>query len=208
MDDDRGDARCPLDWAAASRIIDGEVESGDGHLVHPTRDGCLVAVVDGLGHGPAAAAVARTALATLTGCVEEPVLPLVQLCHQALAGTRGAVLSLARVHTAQHSLTWIGVGNVAGVLWFHGATGRAAQATLLPSPGIVGLELPRLRAEVIALAPGDTLVFATDGVDEAFALAHPNAASPQRLADAILADHAKGTDDALVLVGRYGRTSA
>ena len=208
MDDDLADARGPLDWAVASSTMAGEVESGDMHLVQPTRDGCLVAVVDGLGHGPAAAAAARVAITALTGHVEEPVLPLVQRCHEALAGTRGAVLSLARISTVHHSLTWIGVGNVTGVLWFCGATGRAAQATLLPSAGIVGGELPRLRAEVIALTPGDTLVFATDGVDEAFAHTHPNAASPQRLADAMLAEHAKGTDDALVLVGRYGRTSA
>jgi phosphoserine phosphatase RsbX len=208
MDDHHANTRGPLDWAVASRIKSGEVESGDGHLVRATRDGCLVAVVDGLGHGPAAAAVARTAIHALERYAEEPVLPLVQLCHEALAGTRGAVLSLARINTVHHSLTWIGVGNVAGVLWFCGATGRAAQAALLPSAGIVGLELPRLRAEVIALAPSDLLVFATDGVNEAFALAHPSAASPQRLADAILADHAKGTDDALVLVGRYGRPSA
>lgn len=207
MDDDRGNARAPLDWAVAHQVVAGETESGDAHLVQPTRDGCLVAVVDGLGHGPGAAAAARVAIATLTHHAHESVLALVQLCHQALTGTRGAVLSLARVNVAHHSLTWIGVGNVTGLLWFAGASGRAAQATLLPSAGIVGSELSRLRAEVIALTPGDTLVFATDGIDERFAQAHPNAAPPQRLADAILADHAKGTDDALVLVGRYGRTT-
>lgn len=208
MDEEHGDARGLLDWAVAQQIVAGESESGDAHLVQATRDGYLVAVVDGLGHGSAAAAAARAAIAALTRKPDEPVLGLVQLCHEALTGTRGAVLSVARVNVLHHSLTWIGVGNVAGLLWFAGASGRTAHATLLPSAGIVGSELPRLRAEVLALTPGDTLVFATDGVDEAFALAHPNAASPQRLADAILADHAKGTDDALVLVGRYGRTPA
>lgn len=207
MDEDRGDAPGPLDWAVASQIKAGEVESGDAHLIHPTQDGHLVAVVDGLGHGPGAAAAARAAVAALTRHADEPVLSLVQLCHQALGTTRGAVLSVARVNIRHHSLTWIGVGNVTGVLWFCGATGRSARATLVPSAGIVGVELPRLRAEVIALAPGDTLVFATDGIDDEFAHAPPNAAPPQRLADAILADHAKGTDDALVLVGRYGRAA-
>lgn len=206
MDEDRAGVHGPLAWAVAGSTMVGEVQSGDAHLVLPLADGCLVAVVDGLGHGPPAATAARAAIASLTRHAGEPVLTLVQLCHQALTGTRGAVMSLARVNTTHRSLTWIGVGNVSGVLWYAGSNG-ATHSTLVSSPGIVGSELPRLRAEVVALSPGDTLIFATDGIAEDFTETTPSAASPQRFADAILAQHGKGTDDALVLVGRYGRAA-
>src|SRR3989449_4247945 len=43
-----------------------------------------------------------------------------------------------------------------------------ARTTLMTRGGIVGSELPRLRAEVISLTPGDTLIFATDGIKDGF----------------------------------------
>jgi hypothetical protein len=50
---------------------------------------------------------------------------------------------------------------------------------------------------------GDTLVFATDGVRREFTQRLALGDGPQQLADRILGQYAKGTDDALVLVARY-----
>ena len=65
--------------------------------------------------------------------------------------------------------------------------------------------LPPLRAAVMSIAPGDTLVFATDGIRAGFLAGLKLTDQPQPLADHILADHAKRTDDGLVLVARYRR---
>src|SRR5207245_2855891 len=69
--------------------------------------------------------------------------------------------------------------------------------------GIGGSELPRPHPVVLPIAAGDTLIFTTDGIREGFAEALSSEATPQQLADHILARHGKGTDDALVLVARY-----
>src|SRR2546423_831789 len=61
-----------------------------------------------------------------------------------------------------------------------------------------------LIAVVDALAHGDTLIVATDGIDEQFADQLPQDLTPQPLAEHIFAHYAKSTDDALVLVARYG----
>jgi len=49
----------PIEWAVAELAQPGQSESGDRHLVLPTPDGGLVAVVDGLGHGAEAANAAK-----------------------------------------------------------------------------------------------------------------------------------------------------
>ena len=54
-----------LEWGAAGRPMPGEMVSGDQYVVWPLPDGVLLAVVDGLGHGPAAAAAASEAGAIL-----------------------------------------------------------------------------------------------------------------------------------------------
>jgi len=103
-------------------------------------------------------------------------------------------------------MTWLSVGNVEGVLLYTDQTARPARparATLLTRGGIVGSELPQLRAEVVPIAAGDILIFATDGIREGFAEDLPTDPGPQQLADQILARYGKGTDDALVLVARY-----
>jgi serine/threonine protein phosphatase PrpC len=69
--------------------------------------------------------------------------------------------------------------------------------------GVVGYQLPTLRASILPVTWGDVLILATDGIRsglvEDVTLSH----RPQRIAEQILARRAKGTDDALVLVARY-----
>ena len=197
------DGAALIDWGVATLTLPGERESGDLHLVKPVGGGVLVAVVDGLGHGAAAAAAARAAVATLNRHAQESVLPLLQRCHQALAGTRGVVVSVALFDRADGSMTWLGVGNVEGVLLYADAGGRRGRERLVTRGGIVGSELPPLRAEVVAVAPGDTLILATDGIQSGFADELMVEAPPQQLADQILTRSGKRTDDALVLVARY-----
>ena len=193
-----------IDCGIAKLTLAGEMESGDLHLVKPLRTGVLVAVVDGLGHGAEAALAARTAVAVLDRHAGESVLTLLQQCHEGLAGTRGVVMSVAVFDRADRSMTWLGVGNVEGVLVYGDRKkARRARTTLIPRGGIVGSDLPRLRAEVTSLTVGDTLIFATDGIKSGFTDGLPADAPPQRLADHILAGYGKGTDDALVLVARY-----
>jgi len=194
-----------IEWGVASLALPGEAESGDRHLVTPVGTGVLVAVVDGLGHGAEAASAAKAAVAALERHATESPAPLLERCHRALKGTRGAVMSVAAFSRHDQSMTWVGVGNVEGLLLYGDGAARsgAARASLVTRGGIVGSELPRLLPVVLAIAPGDTLLFATDGIREGFAEALSPEAAPQQLADQILARHGKGTDDALVLVARY-----
>jgi negative regulator of sigma-B (phosphoserine phosphatase) len=197
------DGAALIDWGVAALTLAGERESGDLHLVKPIGTGVLVSVVDGLGHGADAAAAARAAVAALNRHAQESVLLLLQRCHQALAGTRGVVVSVALFDRTDGSMTWLGVGNVEGLLLYADGGGRRGRERLVTRGGIVGSELPPLRPEVLAVSPGDTLILATDGVHSGFADDLTVDAPPQQLADQILKRCGKSTDDALVLVARY-----
>ena len=195
--------RALIDWGVAALAAPGEAESGDLSTVQTTERGVLVGAVDGLGHGAEAATAARRAVGVLQRCAGESILQVVQVCHQELVGTRGVVMSLAFFDRVDRSLTWLGVGNVEGVLLYADRAARPPRITLIAPGGIVGSELPRLQTQVISVTPGDTLIFASDGIKSGFADDPPLDAAPQQLADQILARYGKGTDDALVLVARY-----
>jgi serine/threonine protein phosphatase PrpC len=71
-------------------------------------------------------------------------------------------------------------------------------------PGIVGGQIPVLKAASVPLAAGDIVVLATDGVRDDFAEGvAPGREEPQRLAEKLIVDHAVPTDDALVVIVRY-----
>src|SRR5256885_847377 len=127
-----------IDWGVAARALAGETESGDLHLVKRVGRGTLVAAVDGLGHGAEAAAAARAAVAALDRYAEESLPPLVRRCHEALAGSRGVVMSLAYLGGGQPSLTWLGVGNAAGA-------GGARAGPRAPPPAAPGKEETQVR---------------------------------------------------------------
>jgi phosphoserine phosphatase RsbX len=191
----------PFEWAFASCAL-AAGESGDAFAVLPFVGGVLIAVIDGLGHGPEAARAAAVALEVLGAHPDESVVTLIERCHTGLRATRGAVMSLVSLRTLNAALTWIGVGNVECVLLRASGQPRA-RTYLSPGGGIVGYKLPVLKADHLWLLPGDTLVLATDGISAGFVDRVPLAMPPQALANAILAKCARGDDDALVLVARY-----
>ena len=191
-----------VEFAVASRTIEGESECGDDYAVQPYDNGVLVAVVDGLGHGPEAAVAARIALETLTRYAHEPVVLLVTRCHGALRKTRGVVLSLASFNARRNTMVWLGVGNVEGVLLRANPQGKRPRETLISVGGVVGFQLPSLRAISVPVYPGDTLVFATDGIRAEF-LYNMAIGPPQSMAGRICDRFSRDTDDALVLVACY-----
>jgi hypothetical protein len=189
----------PIEWGVATRSLAAGAPSGDGYLVKPVPRGMLIAVVDGLGHGPQAAAASETALATLERHAAEPPAVLLGRCHENLRPTRGAVLSLARIDESARTLTWLGVGNVEGVLLRADRAANPPLERLAPRPGVLGRQLPALGSATLPFKAGDTLILATDGIPAGFE-DHLTVSPPRRLADDILALHGSSTDDALVLV--------
>jgi hypothetical protein len=61
-----------------------------------------------------------------------------------------------------------------------------------------------MRAEVLPLQRGDTLVIVTDGIKPDFDRGLALGDNLQRIADGILARYHNRVDDALVVVARYG----
>jgi phosphoserine phosphatase RsbX len=191
-----------VEYGVAKHAHAGEGESGDTHMVCCNQNGVLIAVIDGIGHGEEAAEVARTAAALLRNSADEPVISLVERCHEKLKGTRGVVLSVAFVSPEQKMMTWIGVGNVQGVLLRVNANNGHMQEPLLLRAGVVGSRLPSLQASVLPVSQGDTVVFTTDGIQNDFSTSLSARENPQRAADRILNKFRNRSDDALVLVAR------
>ena len=194
----------PVDWAVAERPLEGESLSGDMYVAAPTGAGALLAVIDGLGHGPEAAHAAGRAVDVLTAQPEARVDALLEACHQAMRRTRGAAITVVSVDATEQRLDWIGVGNVEGrVLRGITAEGQADQALLLRA-GVVGYRMPPVRVDTESLGAGDLVILASDGLDPGFGESVDRQADPQAIADDLLARHGKPIDDALVLVARLG----
>jgi len=192
-----------FEYGVAGRPLRGQVESGDQHAVIPHPRGALLVVADGLGHGYEAALAAKLAVITLTGQAQMPLQSLVKRCHEALIRTRGVAMSVALLEDHAETMTWLSVGNVAGLL-LRADNGRQIERKhILMRNGVVGHRLPPLRATTLQSRAGDLLIFATDGLREGFYGEVRLDADPQETADRILSRHAKLTDDALVLVGRW-----
>ena len=193
-----------IECGVAAAALPGEASCGDVPVLQPFPGGFLAAAVDGLGHGEPAASAANIARRTLEAHAQEPPVELIQRCHQALRATRGIVLSLGSFDLRRELLTWLGVGNVQGAFLRRGPTNDVAEDSLLLRAGVVGAQLPVLQATVLPLSAGDTLVFATDGIAPNFIRGLARNLPPQRAAEGILARYFKSTDDALVVVARYG----
>lgn len=195
----------PVEWATAGRPRPGERECGDQPLaVSIDGDAALFGVLDGLGHGPAAASAATSAVEVLQNARGERLEVLMQLCHRVLAGTRGAAMTLARVDFAAGTLTWTGIGNVTANLVAKSVGGVEVRSSARLTGGIVGFRIPEITpARWVPIRAGDLLVIASDGIADDH-LDHIDFAAPaSTIAEQILVKHGKDADDAMVLAARH-----
>lgn len=192
-----------LEWGVAVQPFPGEGVSGDRHAVVRREEGALVAVIDALGHGAAAETTAKRASGILERHAHEPLPVLIRRCHDALLGDRGVVMSLATIDGSRGTMAWAGVGNVSTTLLRSGDGVPVRRERLVQPAGIVGAQLPALRASAVRLSPGDVLLFATDGIRDGFGEQVSPGGDIQELAERAILDYATRTDDALVLIVRY-----
>jgi phosphoserine phosphatase RsbX len=181
----------------------GESRSGDRAVFAPCARGGLFAVIDGLGHGEAAADASEAAAAILTAFADDPPQRLLERCHEELRHTRGAVITLAWFDLEERAMSWTGVGNVEArfVRAVDGPDGRYHSPVVLG--GVVGYNLPQVRMATLPLEPGDAVVIATDGVAADYSVSLEPGVAAQELAERVLERHGKGNDDALAAVVRY-----
>jgi negative regulator of sigma-B (phosphoserine phosphatase) len=189
-----------MEFGIVHRPKSGRNVSGDAYLIKEEEETTLICLVDGLGSGEAAAEAAQAAIR----CVERgnnlPLSDIMAECHQALRGTRGAVMALLRVSFPESAIAFVGVGNI----------GIHIRSTAPLKPisrnGIVGYRLPRLQEFTYPYTPSDLFVLHTDGISSRFtlddALRTKEAQDVQTLANAIAQNFGKENDDVTVLVAR------
>jgi anti-sigma regulatory factor (Ser/Thr protein kinase) len=187
-------------WGAVNVPLGGAGESGDAWLVAADDRRLAALVVDGLGHGPGAAAASAAAISTLAGRpVTDPADCLLR-AHEAMRGTRGGVLGIAVIDPGRGELAYAGVGNIAGWV-LHGGTCEG----LLSREGVAGTQArpPRPHLTRVRWQAGATLILASDGVRTLRDLRSYRGLfghDPEVAAAVLYRDHERGTDDATMLV--------
>jgi hypothetical protein len=192
-----------IEWDVVQQAFKGQEKSGDCCLVKPFETSVLVVAVDGLGHGNEAAAAAKIAVDVLEANACDDLVSLFKQTHEALRQSRGVVMSMALINSSDAKMTWMGVGNVEGLLLRADPDIQPQKESLLVRPGVLGGSSLSLDAFVIPIMQGDTLVFATDGIRRGFDEAINSRDPPREISANIMSRYSKESDDALVLVARY-----
>lgn len=188
----------PLRVEGVCRAHPAETVCGDAWQADWHDGVCRITVVDGLGHGPEAAASAEAALRALR---QQPALApseAIHTCHAALAGLRGAAISVVTVSADSRSLEYAGVGNVEGRV-----RARSRWERFAPFRGIVGVTMRSVRSFTFALEPGWALVLHSDGVSSRFdelALDDLLQQGPRAAATDLIDTWGRATDDATAVV--------
>ncbi len=174
---------------------DGEQVSGDAVLVRRTEGGrVLLALVDALGHGPEAHAVAVRACAIMTAAaLDRGLAPVVDAVAAGLTGTRGAAAMICLVDGDR--LHGCGVGNV--------QLRTTVAVPVVLSEGVLGGRIRKLRYFEGPLHARGRMVLWSDGLATRVASDALGDATPAAAAIRLMHDYRYHHDDASVLVADW-----
>lgn len=171
----------------------GERDNGDRPFHRQDAEGRnLIAVIDGLGHGPEAQAASLAALRYLTEvALDKPFEELMLELHEAMRGTRGAAGTVCI--SSGFNLVVCSVGNVE-------LRPVRADIPLISSAGILGVRVQKFRICRATLESACRLVLFSDGLTNPTSIPEYQGVSPQLACDGLLQRHRRTYDDATVLI--------
>ena len=194
--------RPALEVGTVSVAKDGEAVCGDGWAAAASQEFSSVMVVDGLGHGIGAADAARLAVRAFEDGAARPPAVQVARIHDALRGSRGAAVAVARLDHARGVLDYAGMGNVAGVMLSEGHAQH-----LVSGNGTAGHDRSRVHEFSYPWPRGALLVMHSDGLGSRWQLErYPglDRRHPAVIAAVLYRDWSRGRDDVTVLATRMG----
>jgi anti-sigma regulatory factor (Ser/Thr protein kinase) len=186
--------------AGLTRPITGEDVCGDAYAIRRGPGRLSLLLCDGSGHGPLAAAAARTAVRVFCEQPEGPPEVTVGLLHTELRGSRGGAVAVADVDLVGRGVRFAGLGNVSGFVVANGQ--KRAMVSL---PGIAGHQGRTIRSFDYPLPDDALVVLHSDGLSDRWtADGLQPTASPLLAAATLLRTAGTRVDDACVLVADAG----
>ena len=189
-----------FDFAGVSVPLEGETACGDGWATVDLGDRLGVIVVDGIGHGALAAEATQETLNIFARHYLLAPSEIIARIHAGIRKTRGSVLAMALIDKPSATLTYCGIGNIAGQLIFPDKS-----MGLVSIEGLAGVQLGRVREFTYPWSDDAMLVLSSDGLTSALStcrtIVYKDA--PGNLLSAMLyRDYHRQNDDATVVIVR------
>lgn len=148
-----------LDYGALRAPMRHESVCGDGWSLRWDEDRLVVAILDGLGHGPQASEAADLGLSVIDEFAGLAADDYLARMHTRMSRTRGGAAAVFCLEAGSGQGTFAGAGNIAATL-LSGAVTRQ-----LPShPGIVGSNYRHAQPFRFDVRPGSLLLMHSDGL--------------------------------------------
>jgi len=183
--------------AVVNRPCTGQNVSGDSVFYFENRQGVLMGIADGLGHGPKAHDVSHGIKTFLEGHHHADILVLLNEIHENIRPCLGAALGLAYIHFEERKVSFVGVGNIAAYII------GERDKSFVSKDGTVGIRMHTPIFQEETLMPGDKIVLASDGVQARFYSQGDRASmkgGTASMVEYILSNFGKSHDDASCLV--------
>lgn len=181
----------------------GEPICGDGWTIVQGRGRVVVFVVDGLGHGPDAAAAARAAIQAVEKNAQREAPDIIDAVHDSLRHTRGAAGAIAMLQPESELCIFCGIGNISASIRGPGST-----RSMVSHNGTLGHQVRKIQEFQYPFPKGSLLVMHSDGIATHWDLAaYPGieVRHPAFVSAALFRDHSRGRDDLTVLALRNAR---
>ena len=180
---------------------DGEDVCGDAWTVIEGRDRVLIAVADGLGHGPGAAEASQAAIDSAHRYADLAPKDIVDAMNMNLRHTRGAAVAVAALDRERNLVSFAGLGNISGCV----CEGASPARHLISMNGTAGMGLRRIQEYQLPWPPRSLLILHSDGVSARWDLReYPGLFlhDPAIIAGVLFRDHGRRTDDATIVAVR------